>query len=168
MAESYWLSFKTPVTIVRPFNTYGPRQSMRAIIPTIIAQALTKKKLTLGSLYPVRDLTFIKDTALGFIAAANSEKALGATVNLGVGEGTSIEEIVNRISNLLGIDLPVCQDQARVRPASSEVMRLISNNSKAKLLMDWQPTVNLDDGLSRTIEFIQNNLSRFKGNSYAV
>ncbi len=168
MAESFWLSFKTPVTIVRPFNTYGPRQSMRAIIPTIIVQALTKGELTLGSLDPVRDLTFVKDTAKGYLAAARSEKVIGDVINLGVGEGPSIGELVERIARLLGMDLPVHQDPARVRPKGSEVMRLISDNTKALELMDWKPTFDLDSGLSATIEYIKEHLHEFKSDIYAV
>jgi len=168
MAESFWLSFETPVTIVRPFNTYGPRQSMRAIIPTIIVQALLNGKLKLGNLDPVRDLTFVSDTARGFIAAAKSDKTLGETLNLGVGEGPSIGELVEKISKLLGCDLPVTQDKQRVRPSGSEVTRLISDNSKALKLMDWSPSVDLDTGLQRVIEYIKENLEEYKGDIYAV
>lgn len=168
MAESFWLSFETPVTTVRPFNTYGPRQSMRAIIPTIIVQALTTGKLTLGSLDPVRDLTFVKDTAKGFLAAGKSDQLLGDVVNLGVGEGPSIGELVERIAKLLGMDLPVQQDPARVRPKGSEVMRLISNNTKALEKMDWKPSFDLDSGLLATIEYIKENLRDFKSEIYAV
>lgn len=168
MAESFWLSFETPVTIVRPFNTYGPRQSMRAIIPTIIVQALTKGKLTLGSLDPVRDLTFVKDTTNGFLAASRSDKVVGEVVNLGVGEGPSIRELVDRIAHILDMELPVHQDPARMRPRNSEVMRLISNNTKALELMEWKPLFNLDAGLLETIEYIKVHLNEFKKDLYAV
>ncbi len=168
MVESFWLSFETPVTIVRPFNTYGPRQSMRAVIPTIIVQALIKGKLTLGSLDPVRDLTFVKDTARGFLAAAKSDKVIGEVINLGVGDGPSIGELVERIARLLGKELPVSQDPARVRPKGSEVMRLISNNTKALQLMDWKPEVSLDDGLQATIDYVEQHLQEFKADIYAV
>jgi len=168
MAESFWLSFETPVTIVRPFNTYGPRQSMRAVIPTIIVQALTKGELTLGSLDPVRDLTFVKDTARGFLAAARSAQVVGEVVNLGVGDGPSIGELVDRIARLLNMDLPVHQDPARIRPKKSEVMRLISDNSKARKLMDWEPIYDLDTGLKETIDYIKEHLHEFKPNIYAV
>jgi nucleoside-diphosphate-sugar epimerase len=168
LAESFWLSFRTPVTTVRPFNTYGPRQSMRAIIPTITAQALSGDVLKLGSLDPVRDLTFVTDTARGFLAAYRSNKVVGEVVNLGVGDGPSIGELVERIGKLLGKELIVEQDPARVRPANSEVMRLISNNEKARTLMDWQPQVSLDDGLQQVIEFIETNLSQFKVAIYNI
>lgn len=168
LAESYYLSFETPVTIVRPFNTFGPRQSMRAIIPTIIVQALTKNRLTLGSLDPVRDLTFVMDTARGFIAASKSDKTIGELINLGVGKGVTIGKLVEIIGQLLGVDLPIETDQKRVRPAGSEVMELISNNSKALELMNWQPEVTLIDGLQATIDYIEQNLSQFKAGIYAV
>lgn len=168
VAESYWLSFEMPVTIVRPFNTFGPRQSMRAIIPTIIAQALAGNELKLGSLDPVRDLTFATDTARGFIAAAKSEKVIGELVNLGVGKGVTIGDLVDRIGKLMGKNFTVQQQDQRVRPQNSEVMKLISDNSKAKELMDWQPQVSLDDGLQQTIEFIEKYLHEFKSDQYAI
>ncbi|UCD28279.1 MAG: SDR family NAD(P)-dependent oxidoreductase [Planctomycetota bacterium] len=168
LVESFWLSFELPACIIRPFNTYGPRQSMRAIIPTIIVQALSGGELKLGNLDPVRDLTFAVDTAKGFIAASKSDKVLGEVVNLGVGKGASIGELVERIGKLLGRDLKVKQDPNRVRPSDSEVMRLISDNSKAKSLMNWAPTVNLDSGLKVTIEYIEDHLAEYKQDIYAV
>ncbi len=168
MAESFWLSFRTPITIIRPFNTYGPRQSMRAVIPTIIVQALTKGELTLGNLDPVRDLTYVTDTARGFIAAAGSAQVVGETVNLGVGDGFSIGELVKKIGGLLNMELHVRQDPSRIRPGGSEVMRLISDNSKALELMDWQPAVDLDSGLQKTINYIERHLKEFKKDVYAV
>jgi len=168
LAESFWLSFETPVTIVRPFNTFGPRQSMRAIIPTIIVQTLSGNELKLGNLDPVRDLTFAVDTAKGFIAAAKSNKVLGEVVNLGVGEGVSIGELVQRIGKLTGRKPKVKQDPKRVRPSGSEVMRLISDNSKAKELMGWAPEVDLDSGLKATIEYIAKHLAEYKEEMYVV
>ena len=168
IAESYWLSFEMPVTIVRPFNTFGPRQSMRAIIPTIIVQALAGNELKLGSLDPVRDLTFATDTARGFIAAAKSEKVIGELVNLGVGKGVTIGDLVDRIGKLMGKNFTVQQQDQRVRPQNSEVMKLISDNSKAKELMDWQPQVSLDEGLQQTIEFVEKYLHEFKSDQYAI
>ena len=168
LAESFWLSFKTPVTVVRPFNTYGPRQSMRAIIPTIIVQALSGGELKLGSLDPVRDLTFVTDTARGFVAAAKSDKVVGEVVNLGVGNGVSIRDLVDQIGDLLGKSLVVRQDAARVRPADSEVMRLISDNSKARSLMEWEPEVDLTSGLEAVIRYIEQHLSEFKSDRYAI
>lgn len=168
LALSYHLSFETPVTVVRPFNTFGPRQSMRAIIPTIIVQALSKDRLKLGSLDPVRDVTFVTDTARGFLAASLSDRVIGETVNLGVGHGPSVRDLVDLVGQLLGKKLTVETDRERIRPASSEVMRLVSDNRKAKELMDWEPAVSLEDGLTQTIRFIERNLDAFKGDIYAV
>ncbi len=168
IAESYWLSFETPVTVVRPFNTFGPRQSGRAIIPTIISQALANGSLKLGSLDPVRDLTFVTDTARGFLAAARSEKVIGQTVNLGVGKGVTIGDLVDLIAGLLGQELPVEVEGQRIRPANSEVRELISNNAKARELMAWEPEVKLREVLSQTIDFIRDNLDKFKTDTYGV
>jgi len=168
LAESYYLSFETPVTIVRPFNTYGPRQSMRAVIPTIIVQALTKNAVALGSIDPVRDLTFVQDTASGFIAAAKSDKTVGELVNLGVGKGVSIGKLVEIIGELLETNLQIELDQKRVRPSGSEVMELISNNSKANTLMQWQPIFTLKDGLQETIEYVKGHLHHYNADVYAV
>ena len=168
LAESFWLSFGTPVTIVRPFNTYGPRQSMRAVIPTIIVQALSKDELRLGSLAPVRDLTFVEDTAKGFLAAANSEMVVGEVVNLGYGEGHSVGELVEKIGRSMGKELEVRTDPDRLRPPGSEVMRLVSDNSKARELMGWHPEIDLDRGLSATIEYVKANLADFKQGRYAI
>jgi len=168
LVESFWLSFKLPVTIIRPFNTYGPRQSARAVIPTIITQALLRGEVRLGNLDPVRDLTFVKDTAMGFVAAARSERVVGETVNLGVGEGVSIRDLVKRIGKILNKELWVKQEKERVRPKGSEVMRLISDNSRAKKLMDWTPTVDLNTGLELTVEYIKEHLSEYKSERYVV
>ena len=168
LAESYWLSFKTPVTILRPFNTFGPRQSMRAVIPTIIVQALTKGELTLGNLSPIRDFTYVTDTARGFLAAARSDKVLGQTVNLGTGKGISIGGLVEKIGKLLDMELPVKTEDKRVRPEDSEVMALISDNSKALNEMGWKPLVSLDEGLEKTIHYIKESLDEYKADLYAV
>lgn len=168
LAESYWLSFGTPVTIVRPFNTYGPRQSQRAVIPTIITQALAGKPLKLGNLDPVRDLTYVTDTAAGFIAAARCEKVLGELVNLGVGKGYSVRELVERVGRLLDRTLEVEQDVERVRPAGSEVQRLLSDNTKALSLMDWKPQVDLQTGLAATLEHVRNNPEAYARFDYVI
>ena len=168
LAESYWLSFGTPVTIVRPFNTYGPRQSQRAIIPTIISQALKGPIVNLGNLDPVRDLTFVTDTAQGFLAAARSDRAKGETVNLGVGSGVSVRELVERIGKLVGSKLEVQQENARMRREGSEVVKLISNNQKARSLMDWKPRVDLDAGLAATLEHIRKYPEDYRPRGYVV
>ena len=168
LAESYWLSFATPVTTVRPFNTYGPRQSQRAIIPTIIAQALKGDTLRLGNVDPVRDLTYVTDTAAGFLAAARSEKTIGGVGNLGVGEGTSISELAARIGELLGRDLKIEHEVARVRPESSEVARLVSDNRRMLSLTKWKPTVDLNTGLAATIDHIRARPECYSDRGYVV
>jgi NAD dependent epimerase/dehydratase len=168
LVESYWLSFRTPVTTVRPFNTYGPRQSQRAIIPTIIAQALNGGVLKLGNLDPVRDLTFVTDTARGFLAAARSPRVIGEVINLGVGHGPSVRELVDKIGKLVGRSLEVEQDSARVRPEGSEVVRLISDNRKAQTLMQWTPQVDLDSGLAATIEHVRQYPQDYQLRGYVI
>lgn len=168
LAESYWLSFKMPTTIVRPFNTYGPRQSQRAIIPTIMTQAIAGNELKLGNLDPVRDLTFVTDTAAGFLAAARSERVIGHTVNLGVGSGVSIRELVTKIGRIAGREFNVEQQDQRIRPEGSEVQRLISDNRRAKKLMEWEPKVSLDEGLVATFEHIKNHPQDYINRGYVV
>jgi NAD dependent epimerase/dehydratase len=168
IAESFWLSFKTPVTTVRPFNTFGPRQSLRAVIPTIIVQALIGGKISLGNLDPIRDLTYVSDTVAGFLLAATSDKVLGEVVNLGVGKGVSIRELVKKVEQLLRKKVNIHKDEVRVRPKNSEVMRLISDNTKARTLMGWVPKVDLETGIKETTEYIKRSLSEFKGDRYIV
>ncbi len=169
MAESYFNSFELPVTVVRPFNTFGPRQSARAFIPTVISQALTRDKLVMGSLEPVRDMTFVKDTAEGFIQVGLSENTIGQTVNLGTGQGDTIGDITRTILKIIGKeDMAIEQDPARIRPGKSEVMRLISANQKALELAGWQPRFSLEQGLAETIEWIKKNINRFRPDQYAV
>jgi NAD dependent epimerase/dehydratase len=168
LAESFWRSFKLPLTIVRPFNTYGPRQSARAVIPTIICQALANRTIRLGSLAPVRDFTYVEDTAAGFLAAAGSNAVLGETINLGVGRGVTIGELVAIIGNLLGRELPVQTDDQRLRPPDSEVMRLISNNDKCRRLTGWAPTVPLETGLAKAIDYVRAHPDDYKPDIYSV
>jgi len=168
IAESYFLSFATPVVTLRPFNTYGPRQSARAFIPTVICQALEQPAIRMGSLDPQRDMTFVRDTALGFIAAGTAPGIEGETINLGVGRTDSIGAIASRILSLMGCDKPIEQDPSRVRPVKSEVQKLLSNNAKARERMGWSPTVPLDQGLAETIEFVTKNIHLFKSNAYTI
>jgi NAD dependent epimerase/dehydratase len=147
VAESFFLSYDMPVATIRPFNAYGPRQSARAVIPTIITQALTSDKVKLGSTHTTRDFTFVKDTAEGFIAVAESDKALGEVVNVGSGFEISIADLVKKIVSVVGRDVEVVSDSERVRPEKSEVQRLFCANQKAKELCGWQPKYTLEEGL---------------------
>jgi dTDP-glucose 4,6-dehydratase len=155
LAESYYRSFATPVTTLRPFNTFGPRQSARAFIPTIISQALERDEIRLGFLTPERDMTFVSDTVAGFMAAAAAPGIEGSTINLGTGNTYSVGWFANRILGLMDVDKPLVQEDERLRPASSEVMKLVSDNTRARDTMGWSPKVSLDDGLRRTIEFVR-------------
>jgi NAD dependent epimerase/dehydratase len=168
LAESFWRSFSTPVVTVRPFNTYGPRQSARAVIPTIITQALSGSDVKLGSTDTVRDLTYVEDTAAGFLAAARAKNVDGEVINLGTGEAVSIADLLERVSKVLGKPLRLVQDPERIRPAASEVGRLISDNTKANQLLGWTPRIKIDEGLSRTIEAIAGMLEAYKPDRYNV
>lgn len=168
LAESFFLSFETPVTTVRPFNTYGPRQSARAVIPTIISQMLTRDRIKLGSLTPTRDFNYVGDTARGFIMAAENDSTLGEVINLGTGKEISIGELVTVIQELVGRDVEIITDDQRVRPEGSEVMRLIADNRKAKELMGWEPQVSIRDGLQQTINWISDHLHLFDIDRYTV
>ena len=162
LMDSFHRSHDLPVTVLRPFNTFGPRQSARAVIPTIISQALAGDVLQLGSLDPRRDLTFVEDTAAGFLAAARSDAAVGRTIQLGTGEDVSVGEIVERVGAILGKELTVETDQARVRPPQSEVQLLLSDPSLARELTGWTPTVGVDEGLARTVAWIEANSGRYR------
>ena len=165
--DAWHRSFELPVTIVRPFNTYGPRQSARAIIPTIISQALASDQLRLGSLDPRRDMTFVSDTVAGMIAAATAD-AVGRTVQLGTGETVSVGEIVTVVAELLGRSLEVEHDASRVRPPGSEVALLVSAPELAASLLGWRPSTNVRDGLSATIAWIRDNRERFRTKEYSI
>ena len=168
LVESFWLSFDTPVSTVRPFNTYGPRQSARAIIPAIINQALTKDKISLGSLDPKRDLTFVKDTVRGFISVANSSDTIGEVVNLGSGSDITIGDLAKKIIKIIDSDLEIEFDSRRERPEKSEVMHLCGDTSKVFKLTGWKPEVTIDDGLELTIDWIKSNLSFFQSERYTI
>lgn len=164
IAESFYLAFGTPVATIRPFNTYGPRQSARAVIPTIITQALSgASEIRLGSLHPTRDLTFVEDTVRGFLAVAGADACVGRVTNVGTGTEVSIGELAQRILRLTGREgTPIVTEEARVRPASSEVERLVCDNRLAAQLTGWRPTVSLDDGLTRTIAWVGDHLHRYR------
>ncbi len=173
MAESYYLSFDLPVATIRPFNTFGPRQSARAIIPTIISQALayekTKEPIRVGSLTPLRDFTFVKDTAQGFIRVAECENSVGEVINVGSGQTQSIGDTLKLILEIMGQpDIPVMTDEQRIRPEKSEVGLLLANIEKAKSLLDWEPRYSFRQGLEQTVEAIAQSLGQYKTGIYNV
>jgi NAD dependent epimerase/dehydratase len=169
IVESYYRSFELPVVTVRPFNTYGPRQSARAFIPTAISQALIRNKLTMGSLDPIRDLTYVKDTVEGFITVGLCDKVIGEVINLGVGEGYSIGEVVQTILKIAGKeDMQIELDKLRIRPSASEVMQLVSDNKIACEVCGWQPKYTLEQGLTETVEWIKQNIDKYRPDIYAV
>lgn len=165
IAESYHKSFDLPVVTCRPFNTYGPRQSARAVIPTIITQIVSgvdAKSIKLGSLFPVRDLTYVEDTVEGLIKAGQCKTCRGEVINLGWGEGISIGELADKIMDLMGVTFNIHTERERKRPDKSEVVKLVCDNTKAKKILGWTPKHSLDEGLAKTIEFIRKNISLYK------
>lgn len=169
LAESFYRSFELPVAIVRPFNTYGPRQSARAVIPTIITQLLAgKTEIKLGAITPTRDFNYVKDTAAGFIAIAESDKTVGEEINIASQKEISIgdlaDEIIKQINPMAKI---ICEEQ-RLRPDKSEVNRLLGSNNKIKQLTDWRPRYTLSRGLGETIEWISQNMNCYKTNIYNI
>jgi len=166
IAESFYRSFNLPVAIIRPFNTYGPRQSARAVIPTIITQALAKEKIFLGSLHPTRDYTYVKDVVEGFIKVAESPKSVGEVINIGSNFEVSIGDLANKIISLIGKNAEIVTDPVRVRPQDSEVERLWCDNTKAKRLLGWEPKTSLDEGIKKTIDWISNNTNLYKPELY--
>lgn len=168
LMDSFHRAFELPVTIVRPFNTYGPCQSARAIVPTIVTQALTGEPLRLGALEPRRDLTYVADTVAGFIAAARADGVVGRTLQLGTGTDVSVGELVDLVGELLDRELTVELDSNRLRPEASEVQRLLSDPRLAGELTSWAPRVDLRNGLAKTIEWIQANASRYRVEDYAI
>lgn len=168
LAISFHAAYGLPVRIVRPFNTYGPRQSARAVIPTIISQALTRDEVRLGALHPTRDLTYVTDTVRGFLLAMAHDAAIGRPLNLGTGQSITIGELAARAIRLTGREVPVVTDAERVRPETSEVLRLRSDNRLARELIGWAPQVSLDEGLRLTIEWVRAHLDRFDPDRYAI
>ena len=169
LALSYYRSFGLPVTVVRPFNAYGPRQSARAIIPAVMAQILEgKQKIALGNLAPTRDFTFVFDTVSGFLAAAASEKTVGETVNLGTGSEISIGDLVAKIARILESPVEIVTEEQRIRPAKSEVERLLSNPSKMHSLTGWSAQISLEDGLRCTAAWMRERKALYKSDIYNV
>jgi len=168
MAESYWRSFDLPVTTLRPFNTFGPRQSLRAVIPTIIAQALGDGPIRLGSRSPVRDFTFVEDTARAFLAAGISDATVGETLNAGSGKGITIGALADVILDLLGVEREIVTDDDRVRPESSEVFELLADARRLRDLCGWAPQVPLREGLERTAAWVEQHAASLKPDVYNV
>ncbi len=171
MAMSYYNSFNLPLVIARPFNTYGPRQSARAVIPNIISQiAANKKELSLGDLTPTRDFNYVKDTCLGFIKLAESENTIGKTINIGSGKDISVKDLAELIKGMMNSDIKIIEDENRKRPAKSEVFRLLSDISLISNLTSYKTAYPLKDGLKETIQWFMNsdNLKKYKTNLYNV
>lgn len=169
LAESFYRSFQMPITIVRPFNTYGPRQSARAVIPTIITQLLGgKTEIKLGSLTPTRDFNYVKDTVQGFISIFESDKTLGEEINIATQKEISIGELAQKIIDQINPNARIICDEERIRPEKSEVNRLLGCNEKILRLTDWKPRYSLDEGLKNTIEFLKNNLDKYKIDIYNI
>lgn len=168
IALSFYNAFDLPVAIVRPFNTYGPRQSDRAIIPTIISQALTTRQIQVGNTDTTRDFTFVTDTVDGMIKVAESDRSVGQEINLGSGHEISIGELAESIRRIVGNGVEIHRDAQRLRPAKSEVSRLLSANAKARELVGWVPKVTLKEGLGLTIDWIRHNLNLYDPTTYRI
>lgn len=169
LAESFYRSFDLPVSIVRPFNTYGPRQSARAVIPTIITQLLAgKTEIKLGSLTPTRDFNFVKDTANGFIKIYESDKTIGEEINIATQHEISIGQLAEELIRQINPQAAIVCDEERLRPEKSEVNRLLGSNEKILRLTDWKPQYTFEQGLAETIEFFKNNLDKYKVDIYNI
>ena len=168
LAESFFCSYNLPVVTVRPFNTFGPRQSARAVIPTIITQVLAGDTLKIGNLTTTRDFTFVTDTVNGFLCAAEAEGVEGEVFNLGTGEEISIGDLANRIIQQVGKTVRMIEDSHRLRPDASEVLRLLSDNSLAVQRLGWKPEFTLDQGLDQTIAWIRDHLDRYQIGTYEL
>ncbi len=168
LAESYYSSFDLPIAILRPFNTFGPRQSLRAIIPTIVSQAIHHERILLGNVRPRRDFLFVKDTVRGFIALGKCDEAIGKVINIGTGRDISIGELVEKVLGLMGKRKEMEVQDRRIRPEKSEVMQLLADTRLAQKLFGWSPQYTIEDGLRETIDWYQTNLSRFKVGSYPL
>lgn len=168
IVESYWRAFGTPVVTLRPFNTYGPRQSARAVIPTIIMQVLVRDKVCLGNLHPTRDFTFVTDIIAAFIAVAEAQGVIGQEINVGTNAEISIGDLAQRIVTLVRRPATVIVEDVRVRPPLSEVERLWADNRKAKQLIGWSPQVDMDVGLSQTIGWIREHLNLYQPEAYQI
>lgn len=169
LAESFYRSFNTPVSIVRPFNTYGPRQSARAVIPTIISQLLAgKEEIHLGSLSPTRDFNYVKDTVNGFVAIANSDNTIGEEINIATQKEITIGKLAEELIRQINPKAKIVCEEERLRPEKSEVNRLLGSNEKIKQLTNWKPEYSLEEGLNETIVFFRENLGKYKTDIYNI
>ncbi|OZV13443.1 NAD-dependent dehydratase [Tissierella sp. P1] len=169
VAESFYRSFDMPITIVRPFNTYGPRQSARAVIPTIITQLLAgKEEIKLGSLTPTRDFNYVKDTVQGFIEIAKAINTIGEEINIATQQEISIGKLAQEMINQINSSARIICEEERLRPEKSEVNRLLGSNEKIKRMTNWRPNYTLEQGLAETIEWIKNNLDKYKIDIYNI
>jgi dTDP-glucose 4,6-dehydratase len=168
LAEAFHLSFGVPMVTVRPFNTFGPRQSARAVIPTIICQALSGKTVRLGSLHPTRDLNYVANTVDGFLLAGSAPEAVGRTINLGTGREISIGDLAKLIGSLMGCSIRIETEDQRVRPDKSEVERLLASNALAASLLQWRPKITLEEGLTQTIEWLRKNADKYRVSDYVI
>ncbi len=169
IAESFHKSFNLPLTIVRPFNTYGPRQSARAIIPTIITQLLAgKEEIKLGNITPTRDFNYVKDTVNGFIEIGKSQSTIGEEINIATQKEISMGELANTLIEIINPNAKIVTDEQRLRPEKSEVNRLLGSNEKIKELTEWRPKYSLKEGLTETVDWLKNNLDKYKSDIYNV
>lgn len=168
MAESFHLSFDVPLVTVRPFNTFGPRQSARAVIPTIITQCLVGEAVRLGSLTPTRDLNYVSNTVAGFLRAAETDAAIGKTINLGSGREISVGDLAQLIGEVMGKPVQIECDESRKRPGASEVERLLADNSLARELLNWEPETDLETGLAQTIDWMRDHLKQYRPGVYVI
>ena len=169
LAESFYRSFDLPVSIVRPFNTYGPRQSARAVIPTIITQLLSRAtEIKLGAMSPTRDFNYVKDTARGFISIAESDNTIGEEINIATQKEISIGELANEIIKQINPNAKIICDEERLRPEKSEVNRLLGANEKICRLTEWRPQYDLEQGIKETIHWMEKNLDKYKADIYNI
>jgi NAD dependent epimerase/dehydratase len=168
IALSYHRAFSLPVSVVRPFNTYGPRQSTRAVIPTIISQSLASDQVRLGSLSPVRDMVFVEDTVAGFLAIGECDACVGQVTNLATGVGVSVGELVQQVFEIIGRKVPIVETDQRKRPEASEVFNLLGSAAAARERTGWQPRVALSTGLERTVDWFREHLAEYQVGAYTI
>jgi NAD dependent epimerase/dehydratase len=168
LAESFYCSFNLPVATMRPFNTFGPRQSARAVIPTIISQALAGDTVRLGALTPVRDFTFVEDTVAAFMKVAEVPDTVGQVVNIGTGQGVTVGDVANMVLSMCSEPKHVIADQERFRPAKSEVLQLVCNNTKAKALLGWEPQYTFLQGLQKTFTYVKDQMHLYKPHTFTL